>query len=107
MDSRLILNDERASSLLLPTRLDVFATRTVGTRKPRTIGVAWQGWNADARMENRMARLAGSGSFYWDGALNAAVAAKRIIREDATIHQIKIETIGGREIGRVYRQEAR
>jgi hypothetical protein len=87
-------------------RIDVFATRevTIGRRrKPTTVCVGWQGWNADPIMADRMARLPGSGSFYWPGAIRALTAAKRLLREDETIHQIKIETISGQEIARVYR----
>ena len=42
-----------------------------------------------------------SGPFYWESAKEAYHAARRLIRmEKAT--QVKIETISGREAGRVY-----
>ncbi len=87
-------------SLLVPARLDVFAERQIG-RKRR--GVGWQGWNPDPIMEDRMARLHGAGSFYWPNAVRAYVAARSMMRYDSTIRQIKMETISGREIARVYR----
>ncbi len=89
-------------------RLDVFATieRTRGRgkrAKVERIGVAWQGWNPDARMADQMARLPGSGSFYWQGAIQAYTAAVRMLRDDPRVDQVKIETTSGQEIGRVYR----
>lgn len=87
-------------------RMNVFATRDVakGKRhKIRTIGVGWQGWNADPVMADKMARLPGSGSFYWQGTINALSAAKRMFRDDSTVHQIAIETISGQPIARLYR----
>ena len=98
-----------AAGLLLPARLAVFAeVRALVTRGKRRgqidrVGLAWQGWNASPTMEARMARLPGAGSFYWPAAFVAVRAARRIMREDPAVHQIKIETIGGREIGRLYR----
>jgi hypothetical protein len=85
-------------------RFSVFATRTIGSgkRAKTTIGVGWQGWNNDPRMEEAMARLPGQGSFYWAGAIQAMHAAKRAFA-DLAVHQIKIETISGQEIARIYR----
>lgn len=87
-------------------RLNIFATRQLASgrrRKPQSAGVGWQGWNPDALMADKMARLSGSGSFYWQGAINALVAAKRMMRDDSTIHQVAIETISGQPIARLYR----
>lgn len=92
-------------SLIVPTRLDVFGTIEIpanGRRKARKIACGWQGWNPDPVEERKHARLKGSGSFYWAGALQAYIAARRMIRADARITQVKIETISGREIGRIY-----
>lgn len=94
-------------ALNVPVRMTVFAQRTAtvgrGKRARTEVrGVAWQGWNADAAMEQRMARLRGAGSFYWPGALRALVAARAAMRADRSVAQIKLETIGGREIGRLY-----
>ncbi len=101
--SRLSLADE-LPTLLAPTRLTVFAQRTVGRGKKAAVrGVAWQGWNADATMEARMARLQGGGSFYWPNALRAYFAACDMMRADATITQVKVETISGAEVARIYR----
>ena len=99
---RFCLSD-KTPTLLTPTRITLFADRQV-RRGKRTVsqGVAWQGWNADAAMESRMARLAGSGSFYRPGALRAYSAARAMMRADATVRQVKIETISGREVGRLY-----
>lgn len=100
---RLLLADD-LPSLLAPTRVTLFATRTVKPKRgpAKTIGVGWNGWNADPVMEQRMARLPGSGSFYWPGALRAYLAVKAMMTADPTIHQAKIETISGREVARVY-----
>ena len=95
-------------SLLVPCRMNVFATRDVpiGKRgKVRSRGVAWQGWNPDPTMEQRMARLQGAGSFYWPNALRAYISARDAMLADSSIEQIQIETISGREIGRMYRAE--
>lgn len=99
---RIYLEDE-LPRLLVPMRLDVFGTRQSSHKRPRPIQVGWQGWNPDPVMERTQARLRGSGSFYWQGGINALVAAKRMLRDDTTIQQIKIETISGREVGRIYR----
>jgi hypothetical protein len=95
-------------TLLAPTRMDVFATRerTIGKgKRAKTVaqGVGYQAWNDCPKMESAMARLQGAGSFYWPNAWRAYQAAKRILASDASVHQIKIETISGREIGRLYR----
>lgn len=93
-------------SLLVPARMNVFAAREVPKgRKGKTVlaHVGWRGWNADARMEETMARLPGSGSFYWPGAWRAYRAARQMMKTDSTIHQIAIETISGYEIARLYR----
>lgn len=63
----------------------------------------YQGWNSDPTMEERMARLPGSGSFYWPSARDCYRAAGRFIRSNKEIHQIKIETISGQEVGRLFR----
>lgn len=101
-------SDQPLPRLTAECRIDVFATHetTVGKgKRQRTVtrGVGWQGWNPCPSQEQKHARLTGSGSFYWPGALSAYAAARQMMRTDATIHQVKIETIGGREIGRIYR----
>lgn len=101
---RLTLNTDSNPSLLVPTRMDVFSTITVVKgRKPRQVSVGWQAWNQDPAMETRMTRLRGSGSFYWPNALRAYLAARQLMRENMAVHQIKIETISGVEIARLYR----
>ena len=105
---RLYLDEERPDRINAECRIDVFATREVVKgkgKRARTItqGIGWQGWNADPEQERKHARLVGSGSFYWPGALPAYLAAKRMMSKDTTIHQVKIETISGREVGRIYR----
>lgn len=108
--SRLSLeNDGPVPSLTVPVRLWAFATRETVKRKGRklqtiTDRIAWQGWNPDPVMADHMARLPGSGSFYWSGAIRAFVAGRQMLRDDPTVDQIKIETISGREIGRLYRR---
>lgn len=95
--------------LTVPARMDVFGLCVIPRRRLKrqtTIDVTtvgWQGWNDNPTMESRMARLPGSGSFYWSCAWQAYVAARRMMRNDASIHQIKIETISGRELARMYR----
>lgn len=105
--SRFYLADDesRQPRLTGPIRMVVFSTRMAGQgKRRRNLGCAcWQAWNADPRMEMAMARLRGSGSFYWFGAITALVAAERMLRDDPQIHQIKLETISGVEIGRWYR----
>ena len=105
MTTRMYLADE-LPSLLVPTRLTVFAERDVPKGRKGKLtraSVAWQGWNADPAMESRMARLAGSGSFYWPCAWQAYCAARQMFAADPTIHQIAVETISGREVARLYR----
>ncbi len=107
--SRLSL-EEDLPRLTVPVRIMVFATQHTVVRKGRklqtgTNRVAWQGWNADPIMADRMARLPGSGSFYWSGAIKALQAGRTMLRDDPTVDQIKIETISGREIGRLYRRD--
>lgn len=70
-----------------------------------TKAYGYQGWNPDPVMEEKMARLRGSGSFYWGSAKEAYKAAFGMMRKDPAIEQIKIETISGREVGRLYREE--
>lgn len=102
-NTRFYLTDD-VPRLTGAVRMDVFATRTVRRgRRTVTQGVGWHGWNADPALERAHARLPGSGSFYWHGAVQAYAAARRMLRDDPTIHQIKLETISGREIGRFYR----
>lgn len=103
--------DDALPSLLVPVRLMVFAT--VDTvkgkgRKAKTVAqtIAWQGWNPDPDMESAMARLTGAGSFYWPNAIRAWHAARQMLTSDPRVHQIQIETISGREIGRLYRRAA-
>ncbi len=86
-------------------RMDVFGTVETRTRrgKVKTVGAGWQAWNADPRLETATARLSRQGSFYWHGAISAYAEAKRILRDDPRVHQIKLETISGVEIGRIYR----
>ncbi len=111
----LYLNTEDRPTLLVPTRFVVFAkqlttvrdrsrkaTRTLCPITFKTREVAWQGWNADPAMETRMTRLQGAGSFYWPNALRAYLTARNMVRADSRIHQVKIETISGHEIGRIY-----
>ena len=101
---RLYLNDD-LPRLTGRCRMDVFAMRNVpvGKRgKVKRVSVGWHGWNTDPAMEAAMSRLPGQGSFYWPGALAAYHAAKALLQADTSIHQIKLETISGREIGRLY-----
>lgn len=99
-----LADDDRRPRLAGLVRLDVFATRTIGKgKKAKPQGVAWQGWNDDPVLETACARLAGSGSFYWFGAVRALAAARAMMTADTSIHQIKLESVSGVEIGRVYR----
>lgn len=89
-------------------RLTIFATRMVqkGRRKrPVPQGVAWQGWNANARQEAKHARLPGSGSFYWRSPRDAFRAAVIAVRADETVHAVRIESIGGREVAYLRRDD--
>ncbi len=58
--------------------------------------------NPDNTMEKAMSRLPGSGSSYWPDIRSAFREAYRKIRTDQTVHQIKIETISGVELCRIY-----
>lgn len=102
---RLYLNQDNPPSLLLPTRIIVFATTQEHgkRRKVVTRSVAWEAWNTCPIMESQMARLRGSGSFYWPSALRAYLHAKQIMAANSSVDQIKIETISGEEIARLYR----
>lgn len=87
----------------IPCRIDVFSTALVQThkrRKPVMRPIAWQDWNDDIRMERGMARLPGSGSFYYASARKAWRRAHVLIRRGA--EQVKVETISGVEVGRLY-----
>ena len=86
----------------VPCRVIVFADRKIGRRGR---GVAWQAHNADPRMERVMGRLRGSGSFYWANPRKAWRRACVALREPG-VHQVKVETIGGREVGRLWRAAA-
>lgn len=101
---RLILDDE-PTRYTVPIRLDVFATATTPAtrrRAARSHGVAWQAFNPDDSVAAELGRP-GFGSFYWRGAVQAFAAAQRIMLSDPRVHQIKLETISGRPIGRLYR----
>jgi hypothetical protein len=82
-----------------PCRLWIFAARQ--GKGP----VAWQDWNPDRRMERRMARLPETGSFYWPCPRDAWRRARVMLRTLGVV-QVKVETISGREIGRLYRRNA-
>jgi hypothetical protein len=89
--------------------MTVFATRRVTKgrgKRQRFVeeGVAWQAWNNDARMERATARLAGSGSFYWPDAQAAYRRAIVMFRQDDTIQAIRIEGIGGQDVGYLRRE---
>lgn len=91
-----------------PCRIDIFAD-VLFTPKRRRLPVirhiAWQDWNDSPKMERRMARLPSSGSFYWPTARVAWRRACVMLGRDDRIRQIKVETISGREVGRLYRRE--
>jgi len=91
-------------------RLMIFATRLAakGRGRARRLvpqGVAWQGWNADPQMEGAMARLPGSGSFYWPGPRAAYRAAIVAMRSDATIDAVRIEGIGAQPVAYLRRTD--
>jgi len=86
----------------VPCRVVVFADQRVGRR---VRGVAWQAHNADRRMERAMGRLRGSGSFYWASPRKAWRRARVALREPG-VRQVKVETISGREVGRLWRAAA-
>jgi len=56
---------------------------------------AWQGWTADQSAE--AGRLAGSGSFVYNGALRAVQAARAYLRQ-ANVDQVQIRTNQSRTI---------
>jgi hypothetical protein len=80
-------------------RIDVFGPATTQTRrgKPRTVQAAWQAHNPDPRMERAMARLPGTGSFYWP-TLRDAYRRATVMLRDPSIHAVRIETISGRRV---------
>ncbi len=82
----------------LPCRIDVF---TVGALGDPARGNVYQAWNPDPKMEKRMARLPGSGSFYWPSARAAYRAAGRFVKEPG-VAQVKVETISGVEVAWLY-----
>lgn len=93
-------------SLTVPARVVCFGTvlhQKTKRGKPKPTPCGWDAWNRDPRMEQRMARLQGAGSFYWPCAYLALRAAKQMMQDDARIDQIKVETISAREIARIYR----
>lgn len=75
-------------------RIDVF-----------TAHYGYQAWNPDVVMEKAMARLPGSGSFYWPTAREAYREAVRLLKRGA--RQAKIETISGRPVCRLYGPDER
>jgi hypothetical protein len=105
---RLILADT-LPGLLVPARMTVFGTVIRPGRRYKRftelqyLQAGWNGWNPDPGMETAMARLPGSGSFYWPSAWRLYLAARRLMITDPTVRQIKLETISGREIARIYR----
>jgi len=84
-------------------RLSVFGARQVGKRKKY---VAWQDWHASARDEQRDARLAGAGSFYWASPRAAWRRARVLMARDPAIEQISVATISARPVGRMFRTHA-
>ena len=92
----------------IPYRIDIFADVPFMPKRrrwPVIRAVAWQDWNDSPKMESWMARRPGSGSFYWPTARAAWRRACVMLGRDDRIRQIKVETISGREVGRVYRKE--
>lgn len=81
-------------------RVDVFFHKK--TRRGEVKGYGYQLWNPDPVMEKSMARLQGSGSFYWPDARAAWKRAHHLMRT-TEVDQIKIETISGVEVARLYR----
>jgi len=55
-------------------------------------------------MEMAMARLPGAGGFYWPSRRDAWRRARVMIAAPG-VEQIKVETIAGQEVGRLYRRE--
>jgi len=94
----------------MPVRMMVFGTRMAAKgrgKRQRLVaeGVAWQAWNDDARMEAAMGRLAGSGSFYWPNPRTAYRHAVVLMRRDVSIDAVRIEGIGGQDIGYLRRRD--
>lgn len=81
-------------------RIDCFGTDAKG----RACG--WQGWNHEPSMEQRMARLPGSGSFYWESAREAYRMASRWLRS-GNCRTVRINTISGREVCYLHAPEKR
>jgi len=82
----------------VPYRINVFTTGALGDP---AAGYSYQAWNPDPKMERRMARLPGSGSFYWPSARAAYRAARRFVKEPG-VAQVKIETVSGIEVARLF-----
>lgn len=80
-------------------RIDVFGPARIVTKrgKVRVVFAAWQAHNPDPRMERRMSRLPGSGSFYWPSLRDAYRRATVLLR-DPSIEAVRVETISGREV---------
>jgi len=107
------LEEYRPGALLAPARMNVFgdvlrvrrgkASARLCAIRVELLQAGWQGWNPDGAMEAHMARLPGSGSFYWPCAWRAYLAARRVMRECPEVSQVAIETISGQPIARVYR----
>jgi hypothetical protein len=90
-------------------RVNVFVRPEGKSRRRRCAplaarGYAYQLHNADLRIERAMGRLEGSGSFYWDNPRRAYRAAVVALRKLGAV-QVKIETISGRPVARLYRDE--
>lgn len=77
-------------------RITVFTKPTGKGKKAR--GSAYQLWNPDFDSPT----LLGSGSLYWPSAKAAWGRARQLLRQDKAVEQVKIETISGREVGRLY-----
>lgn len=86
-------------------RIDVFGPVTIrkARGKTRIVQAAWQAHNPSRRMEKRMARLSGSGSFYWPSVRDALRRAQVILREDPSVQSARVETISGRSVAIVGR----
>ena len=66
---------------------------------------AYYGHNPDKRIEKEMARLKGSGSFYWNSAKKAHKKVIREFKKNFILKQAKIETISGKMVARLYKHE--
>lgn len=91
-----------------PCRIDVFGPVTVQKRRGRkvtttTVLAGWQAWNPDTRMERAMARLPGSGSFYWPTHRDAYRRALVLVRTSPEVTAARVETVSGRRIAYVQR----